>query len=149
VITLTQYFGKKFDHPDATAERKANASSLLLRVRDLLVDARAAGVPTYRIDPDTGTSISGAKGGDGDGGFRLQSSKTGAPNSTHKNGQAVDVYDPDNELDKWLDQFETGNGGNSMLIKHGLYREHGDDTPGWAHLQNKPPASGKRTYRAK
>lgn len=149
VITVQQYFGSKFGHPDVTQLRFENALSLLMRVGELLSEARADGVNVDLIDPDTGTEISGSKGGSGDGGFRLQDSKTGAPGSAHKNGEAVDKYDPDNALDTWLDKFDTGTAGNTKLEYHGLFREHGDDTPGWCHIQTRAPKSGKRTFRAK
>lgn len=92
----------------------------------------------YPIDKDTGCSISGSKGGTGGGGFRL-SWESGAPSSKHKTGHAVDVFDPKNELDGMLT--------DEILEQFGLYREHPDDTPGWCHLQDVSPKSGRRTFK--
>lgn len=139
MITLGEYFGAKFTHPDATESRKGNARELLHRVNGLLGVAEMAGVYVAPIDPDTGTCISGARGGAGDGGFRLQNSSTGAAKSQHKEGNAVDVYDPHNTLDDWLD--------DETLAEHGLFREDPSDTPGWCHLQAHPPGSGRHTFK--
>lgn len=139
MVTLGEYFGAKYDHPDATLTRKGNAREMLHRVNGLLGAAEMAGVYTAPIDPDTGLCISGSKGGAGDGGFRLQKSTTGSPTSRHKEGDAVDIYDPNNALDDWLD--------DETLAEHGLFREHPDNTDGWVHLQSHPPASGKHTFK--
>ena len=139
MITVAQYFGPKFTHPDATPERVNNAVRLLDRVNALLDTARTLGVYKDWVDPDTGSQVSGAKGGSGDGGFRLSTSATGAPNSTHKQGQGVDVYDPLNRLDFWLT--------DDILEAHGLYREAPSATPTWVHMQAVPPRSGRRTYQ--
>jgi len=106
---------------------------------------------TPDIDPDTGTEISGARGGAGDGGFRLQTATTGKSNSSHKDAKGVDDYDKDDAFDKWLDQFEVPMpngqpGGNSKLEEYGLYREHPSTTPTWCHLTTRAPASGRRTF---
>src|SRR3990167_2561276 len=103
-ISLEQYFGAK----PHTAEHEAIFADLIERVNNLVEEAIAAGRFTRRIDPDTGTEISGSRGGAGDGGFRLPTSTTGKGLSSHKEAKAVDVYDPDNALDEYLDEFETG-----------------------------------------
>jgi hypothetical protein len=156
VITEAQYFAAK---PHTLAQYDA-AVILLGRVNRLLDEAEAVGPFRRRRDPDTGTEISGARGGSGDGGFRMSTSTTGKVGSAHKclpankpEGAAVDPYDPGSHLDNWLDKFETGNGGNSKLEEYGLYREHPDHTRGgtpeqdWCHLQTRPVASGRRTFR--
>lgn len=139
MITLDQYFGQKISSPDATSTRIAAAGVMLQKVNDLLSVAEHEGMFTRKISPNTGTEISGAKGGSGDGGFRLSTSTTGANKSQHKEARAVDVYDPGNLLDGWLT--------DKMLERFGLYREHPDATPGWCHLQDVPPRSGNRTFR--
>jgi hypothetical protein len=98
------------------------------------------------IDPDTGTEISGSRRGRGDGGFRLETSTTGRAFSAHKEARAVDDYDPDNAFDRWLNEFEFGEGQNDKLEEHGLYREHPQSTNTWCHLTTRAPPSGKRTY---
>lgn len=148
MISMIEYFGTKVGHDDCTPIRRANAGTLLARVNALLADAFDEGAYKWELDPDTGTCVSGSRGGAGDGGFRLSTSTTGRPGSAHKEGEAVDVYDPENKLDDWLDSFDEDAEGrfNSMLEKHDLYREKGEATPGWAHLQIRAPGSGKRTY---
>lgn len=138
MISLKEYFGVKADNPEATSVMKSNAAGLIRKVNALLTRAEQEGAYSWPIDPDTGTNISGSKGGAGDGGFRLSTSTTGAPKSTHKKAHAVDVYDPANILDNWIT--------DAILEEFGLYRETPTKTPGWAHLQDTPPGSGDRTY---
>lgn len=141
MISLKDYFEKPHTEVQAAA-----AADLLERANALVEEAIAARAFEWTVDPDTFTNISGRAGGDGDGGFRTPSSTTGATASSHRIAEGVDVYDPWNTLDKWLDGFEHGQGGNTMLEKHGLYRESPDDTPGWLHVTTRAPASGKRTF---
>jgi len=141
VITVEEYFRK----PHSYAQEKA-AERLLVAEWLLMLDYRAATGNELETDPDTGCEISGTQGGDGDGGFRMKSSRTGAPGSSHREARAVDRFDPGDKIDTWLDQFEDGKGGNSMLEKHGLYREHPSKTPGWCHLTTRAPGSGHRTF---
>ena len=130
MITTAEYFGSK----PHTPEQANSADALLVKVASLLDSL----IWAYPIDPDTGTSISGSKGGSGDGGFRLPTATTGKAQSKHKTAHAVDVYDPENKLDESLD--------DQILTEFGLYREHPDSTPGWCHLQDVPPGSGRRTF---
>ncbi len=130
MITAEQYFQAK----PHTAEQEELAAELLDRVARLC-DAVAWDWP---ICPNTGTSVSGSKGGQGDGGFRLPGATTGAAMSSHKEARAVDVYDPKNELDDLIT--------DPLLMAHGLFREHPDSTPGWCHLTSRPPKSGLRTF---
>ena len=142
MITLTQYFGGK----PHTVDHEYAANDLLRRVEALWMDyTNETGHKSY-VDPDTGTEISGSKGGAGDGGFRLSTATTGRIKSSHKEAKGIDRYDPREELDDWLDEFEGSNGHNTMLEKHGLYREAPQATPGWTHLQTRPTKSGKRTF---
>lgn len=133
MITVEEYFGVK-DHTD---EQEELAADLLDRVQALIEEATEDGY-VQRTCPNTGTEISGSKGGAGDGGFRSPGAATGAALSSHKEAKAVDVYDPGNHLDDWIT--------DEKLEEHGLYREHPDATPGWAHLTTRPPASGHRTF---
>lgn len=138
MISLNDYFGAKITNSEATELMKMNAMNLLDHVNALLDEAKAAGFYNDLIDADTGTQISGTKGGSGDGGFRLANSTTGAIGSQHRKARAVDVFDPNNDLDGWIH--------DAILIRHGLYREAPDATPGWLHLQSVPPKSGRRTF---
>ena len=137
MINAAEYFGDKVTHPDCTQERQDNANELLVRVNALLARAKMETVYQDWIDEDTGTQISGAKGGYGDGGFRLQSASTGKPFSSHKQGMAVDVYDPHGKLDDWIT--------DGLLEEFDLYREAPTATRGWCHLSTKAPGSGHRT----
>ena len=137
MITESEYFGDKVTHPDCTAERVAAAQELLVRVNALLTRAKLEGAYQDWLDDDTGSQISGAKGGYGDGGFRLQSATTGKPFSSHKQGMAVDVFDPHGKLDEWVT--------DALLEEFDLYREAPQSTRGWCHLSTKAPGSGHRT----
>ena len=133
MISVADYFGPHATCEDATVERKVAAADMLDKVNALLVEAEQFGVE-LQMNPDTGTLISGQTFG----GFRPQSCTVGAAHSSHKEGRAVDIYDPHGELDRWITDL--------MLEKHGLYREHPADTVGWCHLSDKAPGSGKRTF---
>ena len=142
MISLENYFQGKPHTPDDDIA----ADDLLVRVNELIAEAERSVEFTSTNDPDTGTQISGSKGGSGDGGFRLSTSTTGSARSSHKEARAVDVFDPLGHFDNWLDKFEHGNGDNTMLAQYGLYREHPDHTPTWTHLSTRAPGSGKRTF---
>lgn len=134
MISLADYCGPHADSPDWTVERQANAATLLEDVNPLLSEAEQNGVE-LETNPQTETLVSGVSYG----GFRPQLCPQGAPHSAHKEGLAVDVYDPHGALDRWLTDL--------ILEKHGLYREHPADTPQWTHLTSRAPGSGKRTFR--
>ena len=132
-VTLKDYFKDK-PHTD---EQAGNAVILLARVNALLAEFVACG-GILRIDPDTETHISGAKGGAGDGGFRLSDSTTGKPGSAHKSAMAVDIFDPDDKIDEWCTR--------DHLVKYELFREAKPFTVGWTHLQTREPKSGNRSF---
>lgn len=141
-ITTLQYFSGKPHEP----EQDALAQHLLESVNELLEEAERAGIMSP-LCPNTGTQISGSKGGAGDGGFRLPTATTGSALSSHKEARAVDVYDPGGHLDDWLDDFEFGVGGNTKLAEYELYREAPSATPGWLHLTTRAPKSKRRTFQ--
>ena len=142
MITIEQYFQAKPHSP----EHDANAQHMLEAVNELIDEATHAGAFSRIVCPNTGSEISGSKGGAGDGGFRLSTATTGSPGSSHKEAKAVDVYDHSDRLDDWLDKFEEGVGDNAKLKEYDLYREHPSATPGWCHLTTRPPKSGRRTF---
>lgn len=133
MISLADYVGPHGDSPDLTVEREANAATLLEDVNPLLKEAGSAGIK-LEMNPQTRSLVSGVSYG----GFRPQECPQGAPHSAHKEGLAVDIYDPHGALDRWLTDL--------ILEKYGLYREHPDDTVGWCHLSSRAPGSGKRTF---
>ncbi len=130
MITVEQYF-RDFEHTETHTE---NAKALLNRVAMLIAFAETQGVKA-RINKKTGSIISG----DTYGGFRPLSCPIGAEKSAHKQGMAVDIYDPDNALDAFVNDI--------ILTKFDLYREHPDDTQHWLHVSTKIPASKRRTFK--
>lgn len=142
-ITVEQYFGGK-PHLMAHTEE---AVRLLFTVNNLLAQYEQETGARVMSCPNTGSQISGSKGGQGDGGFRLTSATTGAPGSSHKEAKAVDVYDPDGAIDDWLSTFDRDDGRhNDVLAAADLYREHPTKTEGWCHLTTRAPGSGRRTF---
>jgi hypothetical protein len=130
-ITIRDYFGRWIGHPDATLDRRAAATLLLTKVTALLSAAHALCLPE---NPVTGTMVAGLDLG----GFRPQDCKTGAKNSSHKEGRGIDIYDPDEHLDNWLT--------DAVLERYDLYREAPSATRGWCHLTDRPPVSKHRTF---
>lgn len=135
MITNEQYFAAK----PHTPEQEAEATALLANVNSLLTEALLDGGVPEVLCPNTGTQVSGSKGGSGDGGFRLQTATTGSGRSSHKEARGVDVYDPGDKLDAWIT--------DEILESHGLYREAPESTPGWCHLTTRAPGSGHRTFQ--
>lgn len=133
MISIADYVGPHADSPDWTQERQDNAAKLLAAINPLLEDAEAHGV-VLDMNPKTQTLVSGEKYG----GFRPQDCPQGAPHSAHKEARACDIYDHDGVLDRWVSDL--------ILEKYDLYREHPADTPGWCHLSDRAPPSGKRTF---
>jgi hypothetical protein len=134
MISVSDYLGPWSSHPDCTEARKESALLLLDKVNALLEQAEANGVELH-TNPHTKTLVAG----EAYGGFRPQDAPVGAPHSNHKEGHAVDVFDPDGALDRYLTDMR--------LEQFALYRESPLDTEGWCHLSDLPPGSGKRTFR--
>jgi hypothetical protein len=65
-----------------------------------------------------------------------------SPRSNHITGKAVDLYDPEGELDELLLTAK----GKKALESAGLWQEHPSATKGWCHLQSVPPKSGNRVF---
>lgn len=128
-ISLDDYF-RDYEHDEALREA---AEAMLEKVNALLESAEAHGVD-LKVNPSTKTYISGKTYG----GFRPQDCPIGAPQSAHKIARAVDVYDPQGELDRWIT--------DARLAEFDLYREHPAHTTGWCHLSDKAPRSGRRTF---
>lgn len=135
MITLDQYVGPHADSPDWTIGRQENAKYLLDACAMLETEMVDSGV-AFPDNPATGSGVSGETYG----GFRPQDCTIGAPHSAHKEGLAVDRYDPDGAIDDWLMARQ------HSLKEHGLFMEHPSATPGWCHLQLRAPASGNRVF---
>ena len=139
MITLDQYFGHFRFHPDATPDRIQNARLLLHACSALEYFAVRDGIE-FPDNPVTGSGVSGQTYG----GFRTQDCPQGAPHSSHKEGMAVDRYDPEGLIDAWcMKNSEVG----GLLESCGIYIEHPDATPGWSHWTTRRPRSGNRVFR--
>lgn len=135
MITLDQYVGPHAKSVDWTAERQANAKRLLAACINLEALASANGI-SFPINPATGSGVSGLTYG----GFRPQSCPQGAPHSAHKEGLAVDRYDPHGAIDAWLMANQ------DLMAGAGIYIEHPDSTKGWSHWTIRAPASGRHVF---
>lgn len=135
MITLAEYAGIHVKTADWNGERQANAEALLEACAALEAEMIAAGVE-FPINPKTQSQVSGETFG----GFRPQSCPIGAAHSNHKEGKAVDRYDPDGSIDDWCMEHQ------DRLRTHGIHLEHPSATPGWSHWQNVPPGSGKTVF---
>ena len=139
MITVNHYFmGRREQYPKAlTPEIERNALLTVELVGKLLTQARSYGVP-LDLNPKTGSLIAS--------GWRppeFNAKVAGAaPNSKHMTGQAVDIYDPDGDLDDWLMTGE----GQAALVALNLWMEHPSATKSWSHLQTLPPRSGRRVF---
>lgn len=134
-LRLEDYWmGRHETHPkDLSQEIVRNATHLLRRVNNLLVLMHDVQIEPH---PVTRTPVSS--------GWRppaVNASTPGAaPRSKHMTGDAVDVYDPDGEIDAWcMDHLD-------FLAEAGLWLEHPSATKGWCHLQQVPPKSGRRVF---
>lgn len=134
-ITIEEYFGEYWDHPDATPEKKLAAAAMLAKVNALRAEAAVDGVQ-FQVNPHTGNFIAG----NGHGGFRPEDCDVGADHSQHKGGRAVDNYDPLRRFSAWCAKHD------DRLRAHGLYREREEWTPSWTHTQDVPPRSGKVAF---
>jgi hypothetical protein len=134
-MRLADYWmGRNETHADdLTAEIVRNATHLLRRVNNLLVLMHDIQIEPHPIPGNPITS-----------GWRPPEINAGtkgaAPRSKHMSGNAVDLYDPDGEIDAWcMDHLD-------FLAEAGLWLEHPSATKGWCHLQQVPPKSGRRVF---
>jgi hypothetical protein len=115
--------------------RKTAASTVDLANRALVL-AKTAGV-SLEASPRTGNIVSS--------GWRPPDINAGTPGaavrSKHLTCHAIDLYDPDGDLDEWLLASA-----DTILRDLGLWLEHPAATKGWAHLQTIPPGSGRRVF---
>lgn len=135
MITVAEYVGLWSLSEDWTKERQANAFKLLLAVTALMNEMQSDWI-VFRTNLSTHTQVSGETFG----GFRPQSCPIGSPHSAHKEGLAVDIYDPDGKIDVWCMTHQ------DRLKFHGIYIEHPDSTPGWSHWTIRAPRSGHTVF---
>jgi len=113
MITSADYFKAYADHPELDTDDsyiRENAEFLLVKVNSLLESCILLGW-SPKVNPSTGTLISGQK----NGGWRPSDCPIGAPTSSHKTGRGVDVADAGDTLDSLIT--------DDLLAEHGLYRE--------------------------
>lgn len=138
MISNRDYLGKWSGSLDLTPVRYANMLRLLPKVNTLMQIASADGV-VFQVNPATKTQVAGQTYG----GFRPQDCPQGAPQSAHKEGLAVDIYDPDGSIDNWL---LTAPAAQRAIADLDMYFEHPSATIGWSHWSIKRPSSGKRFF---
>jgi hypothetical protein len=139
MISLLDYWmGRDREFPMAMSpDLEKNAAMMVELANKLMILAHSAGV-TFETNPRTGTVVSS--------GWRPASINAATPNaapkSKHMTGQALDIYDPDGDLDEWL----ITENGQKVLHDLGLWMEHPSATKGWCHIQSIPPKSGRRVF---
>ncbi len=139
MITLQQFFmGRELTHGHLLgSDLRANAARTVETANALLVLAKTAGV-TLESSPRTGSIVSS--------GWRPPDINGATPGaalrSLHMQCLAVDLFDPDGDLDDWLLSVA-----DTVLKDLGLWMEHPAATKGWAHVQLRPQGSYARTGR--
>lgn len=132
-ITTEGYFGRMSFTIKPSDEVINNAVELLVRVNALLsvINESYPGMPAA-MQPHVNS------------GWRSAAYNATIPNasahSKHITGQAIDLSDPDGELDDLLLNHP------NLLELAGLWQEHPLATKGWTHIQSVPPKSGNRTF---
>ncbi len=138
MITLAQYWlGRDITHAlQLGTDLRSNAARTVDLANRLLVLAKGAGV-RLEESPRTGSIVTS--------GWRPADVNASTPNararSLHISCEAIDLFDPDGDLDDWL----LANA-DTVLKDLGLWLEHPAATKGWAHVQTKPPRSGRRVF---
>jgi hypothetical protein len=127
VITLQDYFmGREATYgSELTPEHRANAARVLEAVIALLSEFGEVRKVTSGWRPAAVNART----------------RNAAPKSKHMTCQAIDLADPEGDLDEWC--YENL---GERLVKYGLYLEHPAATKSWCHLQIVPPRSGKRVF---
>lgn len=129
MISLEDYFGKVSHIEEPSDEVRENAAELLARVNALLADL---------------AGVEAAESPQVNSGWRPAAYNATVPNaavkSKHITGHAIDLADPDGDLDEFLIDNP------QALARHGLWLEHPLATKGWCHLQSVPPRSGNRVF---
>jgi len=142
LITEEQIFQGYAGHPGILPAHREAVRRLLPGVNGLLAWAVTQGW-SPKPHPATRSMVSGTK----NGGWRPENCATGAPNSSHKEGRAVDAADADNSLDALISKYDTfGGAKNEILERFNLYREHPSATNTWCHLTDRRPNSGRRSF---
>lgn len=139
IITRSQVIGPHAGDPYVTLDIVRNIDALIIPVNEICLMAELDGV-LLEDDPDTGTAISGSRGGTGAGGLRTPAIVSAAPNSQHYFGNALDRVDALRALMRWCLTH------SQELVKRGLYMEHPQWTSVWCHFQRVPPGTHSRWF---
>lgn len=124
VLTSSGTYPERINSPECTAEVHNNAADTAERVSKLL---DLLGIKWAKVASGFRTSASNR-------------SANGAKASAHMNGEAVDLYDPQNTLDDSIMRSP------HLLDACDLYMEAPQATPGWSHLSKRRPRSGSRIF---
>lgn len=130
------WMGRDKEYPLALdTQTIKNAEYTVRYANEFLILAKGWGVKQY-THPKNNSAISS--------GWRPPvvnaATKGASKTSLHMTGLAVDLYDPEQELDKFAMR-------NQQVLKDlGLWLEHPNYTPNWCHVQLKPPRSGNRVF---
>lgn len=141
MIREAEYWGTYIGHSEISESIKQNAIELLESVNQLMLEAQEDGVG-FTINPKTKSYISGER----NGGFRPSDSLVGASKSKHKEGKAVDIYDPDREFASWCLAHKSKLADAGLYIENPAWTYSGNGNH-WLHLQNVPPGSGQVVFR--
>lgn len=138
LITLDEYWmGRDKTHKsDLTHVIIANATRTVAAANKLLAIIAQSWDVDLDIHPVNKSLVSS--------GWRPPAINAGVPGaavrSKHMTGDAVDIYDPDGDIDEWcLDNLK-------HLESCGIWLEHPAATKGWSHWQTIPPRSKNRVF---
>ena len=137
MISRKDYLGTYAGCSDIAPAISVNIDRLLNKVNALMAYMQQDKV-IVPLNMKTRSQISGEL----NGGFRPQDCAIGAPNSNHKQGLAVDLYDPLGKIDEWV----TNPNNLKKIQALDLYFEDKSATDGWCHVQIVPPKSGRRFF---
>lgn len=126
MITLSMYYGghELTSMGELTEDKRANASLTVYRANQLLEQFGEERAVNSGWRPAAyNVTVPGA-----------------ALKSKHITCEAIDLADPDGDLDDWCIHNQ------SVLATLGLWLEHPASTKGWCHVQIVPPKSGNRVF---
>jgi hypothetical protein len=138
-ITINDYWmGRDAMYPaELTPEIMRNAGLTVAKANSLLAVLEAEGVGLEEHPRTKSLVSSGWRSPQINGQV-----KGAAPKSKHMTGQAIDIYDPEGEIDDYL----MTDAGQRMLVSLALWMEHPSATKGWTHIQTVAPRSERRVF---
>lgn len=138
-ITLADYLmGRDISHGLMLSVDLRREAQRTVETVNALLARVPPGAVSWDINPRTGTIVSS--------GWRPPDINAGTPGaavrSKHVICRAVDLYDPDGDIDEWCMTAV----GQAALTECGIWLEHPSATKGWSHWQTVPPGSGRRVF---